>query len=264
MQYLTLRELNRVNAASNYNYRALNKIEQVIKYMKTVFAMANNNQAEKAAKADEVETAVKILSELTNNDHLLAKLRLAAYSQKDLDNLLDGYPYVQFEGLLNGTENLTKIEQLARGKFSLEQLQNTLSWVFDVHALLLHLPKGIETFIWTKCASDFDFRSFAAKTEDKKYYGYALRKEVQAEVNNVFGQHSGVGNIQHMYHLRAYDMLNIPSIWKRAQLEKQAEGFLMSGVTLEFAPHKVGWTEFQTVVLTEESTNTKLHFVVSG
>lgn len=264
MQYLTRKEFNRVNATSNYTHRKLNKIEQVIKYVKTVFAMANNNQTEKAAKADEVETVVKVLSELTSNEHLLAKVRLAAYNQKDLDSLLEQYPYVQFEGLLDGTESLSRIEQLARGKFGLDQLQRILSWVFDAHALLPHLPKGVETFIWTKCANDIDWRTLAAKTEDKKYYGYALRKEVQDAVNDVFGQHGGTGNIQRMYHLRSYDLLNIPGIWKRAQMEAIANDGLMPGVKLEFAPHKVGWTEFQTVVMTEESTNTKLHFVVSG
>lgn len=264
MQYLTRKEFNRVNATSNYTHRKLNKIEQVIKYMKTVFAMANNNQIEKAAKADEVETVVKILSELTSNEHLLSKVRLAAYNQKDLESLLEQYPYVQFEGLLEGTESLSRIEQLARGGYQLDQLQRTLTWPCDVHALLPHLPKGIETFIWTKCTADHNFRVFAEATKDPMYYGYVLRKEVQEEVNKVFGQHGGTGNIQKIYHLRTYDILNIPNIWKRAQLQDHADAFLIPGVTLEFVNHKVGWFEFPTVVLTEESTNTKLHFVVSG
>jgi len=263
--YLTRDEAVRMNAASNYTSRKLTPIERVIKHVITVNAMPNDTQKEKAAKADEVETVVKVLSEHTSSEYLLAKVRLASYNKVELKALLDGYPYVQFEGLLNGEESLTNIEQFARGGFKLEDLQSIMFWAVELHELYAQLPKGRETFIYTPRTADYDFRVLANTTKDPKYYGYALPKEVQKNVATLFHETaSGYGNIRKMFHLRGYDLLNVPNIWKRAAMGDEVAAMLNPNLKIEFVTHKAGWTQFPTVMLTDESTKTKLHFVVSG
>lgn len=274
MNYLTVNELARTQATTNYQPRKLTKVETIIKHAATVvFPMPNDNQQQKADKAAEVEITINAMAEHTSNEMLLAKLRLAMHDRQTLNELVVSYPFVNFEGLLNGTDKLSNIERYGKSGYSVDSLRAQLLWAHSLVVLMDKLPKGIDTFIWTKVSTGILFHATALAKKENKYFGYILTKEVQEEVDTlIVGDARDWNNrvASHQQILHTYDLLNVPSIWKRAVLDNPEINKLMEGVKFEFHADQVvrstyGYTQpVQVLTVTNEGTNTKLHFVIPG
>lgn len=263
MQYLTRSEQRRIAAIGNWAPRKLTPVEQLIKKVPDLHAMPHGSQKDSKAKDAAVEEFVQELIKATSTDTLASKVRLAAYGKSALDSLLEGYPYVEFEGLITGTEKLTSIEYLARDGFSIVKLQAMLLWVADLHGLFACLPKGVETFIGTPLTNYEQMRTLAKATGKKAYYGVSLEEGIQKHVNHLFPKdRPSDPKTKARFFTRTYGLLQIPNIWKRALLNEVQEEQLNPGLVIDFVSIKEGWENLQVLRMTEASTNTILNFVI--
>lgn len=267
MQYLTRTEQRRAGAQKNWPLRKLTVLEEkLLKELTVLPALPHNTQKEKQIKDEMVKTVVNELLQMTGTDTLGNKVALAAYQPAALSSLLEGYPYVEFNGILNGDEKLTPIEQYAREGFNIDHLRDMLEWVVKLHALFAELPKGLDTYIATPTTDYATLRDLATSTKEAKYHGYTLPPETQAKVDGLFYDNSWRDkNMYNMFHLRNFGLLEIPDIWKRAKLTDRSETCLNKGLKIVFNTVTPGnFIYIHELLMIEESTNTRLHFCITG
>lgn len=250
MNFLTAKELARVNACNTYSARKLTPLERVIKHIVFVSGMEYGNQAQKQQKDSEVELTIKVLQEYTPSDTLLSKARLAMHNKDSLEELLTMYPYVQFEDILNGTYKFSSIEQFAINGYKSTHLQAFLQGVLSLQEIIATLPKGGEFYL-SSPATDYKAMFHAyTKTKDRKYQGLTIPKETQKVINSI---------CPHLF----YDgckVVDFPNIWKRARLVEEGKCFEERGI-------KVNFTELffnnyfgvPVMEFVEESTDTKYY-----
>lgn len=262
MQYLTRLELGRINARANYTRRKLTPLEQVIKHIITVAAWPHSNQVEKQNKEAEVEMAIHCLQEHSTNESLWAKARLAMYNPAALQELVEGYPYVQFESIFNGTYHFSMIEQVAMDGWDLEGLTQHLMWLGRLVILGGFLPKGVETYISTKHTDYEAMRMAWVKNKETKYLGYTLNAETQEHVNKLFSLNGGgyERGVRAVRFIKDYKLLELPSIWKRTNMEHIPETMKEHGLQINIVQHVIHGKTVDVVELIQESTKTKLYF----
>lgn len=250
MNFLTAKELARVNARNTYSARKLTPLELVIKHIVFVSGMEYGNQAQKQQKDSEVELTIKALQEYTPSDTLLSKARLAMHNKDSLEELLTMYPYVQFEDILNGTYKFSSIEQFAINGYKSTHLQTLLQVVMSLQGLVATLPKGGEFYL-SSPATDYKAMFYAyTKTKDRKYQGLTIPKETQEVINSIS---------LHLFYAGC-ELLDLPNIWKRARLVEEGKWFEERGIKVNFTKHFLN-NEFGVPVMefVEESTDTKYY-----
>ena len=253
MNFLTAKELARVNACNTYSARKLTPLERVIKHIVFVSGMEYGNQAQKQQKDSEVELTIKALQEHTPSDTLLSKARLAMHNKDSLEELLTMYPYVQFEDVLNGTYQFSSIEQFALNGYKLTHLQALLQGVMTLQELVATLPKGGEFYLSSPATNYKAMFHVYTKTKDRKYQGLTIPKETQEGINSI------ITRCTHLFY-NGCKVVDLPNIWKRARLVEEGKCFEERGIKVNFTELFLN-NDFGVPVMefVEESTNTKYY-----
>lgn len=253
MNFLTAKELARVNARNTYSARKLTPLELVIKHIVFVSGMEYGNQAQKQQKDSEVELTIKALQEYTPSDTLLSKARLAMHNKDSLEELLTMYPYVQFEDILNGTYKFSSIEQFAINGYKSTHLQALLHGVITLQEIVATLPKGGEFYL-SSPATNYKAMFYAySKSKMRKYQGLTIPKVTQEGINFLISRWSEL-------FYAGCEVVDLPNIWKRARLVEEGKWFEERGIKVNFTKHFLN-NEFGVPVMefVEESTDTKYY-----
>lgn len=271
MEYLTQAELDHVRFRGNENFpaREPTNIEKVIQRIPAAFHLPEETTEERLLKKETYEDIVRQLFKLTLTPRLGDKVKAALVNQEAMEAFMDLYPYAKHEAAINSMEPLTMIERLGMAKFTLHDVQLILQWLARLNILFGKLPKGVDTFIWTGEAARWNTHHLVERTGEKAYYGWHLPIEVQNQVNGLFAKDANVSHKRGepgwaLVHARAYDVYNIPDIWKRAKLEDVQHDFVIEDLEINFI-HPVskngGWLPYQ-LELVQKSSNTRLRFFV--
>lgn len=187
MEYLNRSERRTLNAIGAYQPRRLTQIEQVIKHIKHVHTMPASNDQLRADKASEAFQAYRILEGLTSNEKLLERAQKAMYSTGDLIDLIESYPFVEFESVINNTQPLPAMVYAAYRGFTPEELRVVVEWRDRFIALTHELPTEFgENYIWTPRTHNAMLRQMAIDEKDVPAWGLFLRKDLQERVNELF------------------------------------------------------------------------------
>ena len=273
MDYLNTNEKKQLAYSSRYAFpsRPQTDIEKQISRVIMVQGIPATTKEEIANKQRELDFSLDQLTELTASSRLTAKVRAALANPEKFEEFTDGYPYAKYIDYINDTRPMSTLVLLARDGFSEESIRNLMRWV-SMLCLTFHddLPKGIDTFIWTHHTRHYKTHSMAKATGEKAFYGYALPASVQAHVGTLFGKDGSVGgSLWAMHHVRRTELHKSRETWERLGWSDIAKEVFDKGLEINFGHDSVYLGPFSSepywfLELKQESTNTRLRFIIEG
>ena len=209
MKYLTQAEQRPLNAAKTYARRKLTPLETGIKLVNQRSAELRNASQERRAEA--TREVVRCLEEVTSNTTLINQCREALTNPGVLRQLVEKYPYVEFEAAINGTATYSGLQLAGLHDRSFEAMKNAADWVKCFYEGVRFLPHGQHAFVATPAT---DYRLMRHLAQDKglpECRGIVLPK-VQQELFDVLFTHHWSNPLQLV---KDYGLLDSPELCSR-------------------------------------------------
>lgn len=273
MDYLNSNERKQVTYSNHYAFppRPQTDIEKQIARIIMVKQVPAETKGCKESQQEEINWSLHQLKTLTANDRLADKVKAALETPEKFDAFTEGYPYAKYNDIINGNRQQSALVQLACGGFSKENIHGLMRWVsmlcFSFHT---DLPKGIDTFIWTPHTRHYKTHAMAKASGDQAFYGYTLPKAAQELVNTLFGPDGRPGgSLWSMTHVRRTELHKSREVWDRFGWTDIAAEIFDKGLEINFGYDSVYMGPFSAepywfLELKQESTNTRLRFIIEG
>jgi hypothetical protein len=273
MHYLSPDEKKQVTYSNHHAFppRPLTDIEKQIQRIILVQSLPAEGKGGQDTKREEINWSLHQLKTLTANSRLSDKVKAALETPEKFDEFTEGYPYAKYTDYINGSRKRSTLVQLAADGFKGEYVHALMRWVNKLClAFYTDLPKGIDTFIWTPHTRHYKTHTMAKATGDKAFYGYTLPADTQRQVNELFGQDgSPLGSLWAMHHVRRTELHKDRTVWERFGFNEIAKETFDNGLEINFGYDSVYLGPFSAepywfLELRQESTNTRLRFIIEG
>jgi len=233
MQYVTRSEQRQINAVGAYPRRKLNPLEELIKHVVGVSAMPYKSQKERKAKDEEAAQVMRNLEGLVHPDSMtVAQVKAAIFSDTALKQLLELYPYVEFEKVIVGdTSHFNIFQRLRRNDTKFDLVKEAALWIESFKELVADLPtKYGPVFIKTPNTDFHALREWATLKENgfKPALGLNLGKKLEERLcgkSGLFSEHVGA-----LRFVLSSNLHKEPDLHRRVGVEKGPEDFYMERV----------------------------------
>lgn len=162
--YLTKRELQELHAYVNYSPRNLTVLEGLIKELKFITKMATGTDLLREMKRKAKAKVIADITSATGNDKIVDQCKKALVNPDSLENLLESYPYVQFEKLI-WTGKINAFQKLYHHAVSPEFLQEASLWLSTFLGIVSELPTHIQCFVQTPDTDNKSIRKYGKKVK---------------------------------------------------------------------------------------------------
>lgn len=186
MKYLNNNQVRALNAIEQYAPRRLTPVEQVVKQLVQVNAVPYKS---KDVYQDYIREILRNLEAATTNYRLLERIKAAANDPLLLPEVVQLFPYVEFEDQIRNP-SLTGLMRAAKRGVGYSDLQSAARWLESLHALLVKLPLDVDTFFGTPETSYGSMRCAAMNHKRPECLGMVLPVSIQANINSLFGSGS--------------------------------------------------------------------------
>lgn len=184
MKYLNNNQVRALNAVEQYAPRRLTPVEQVVKQLIQVNAVPYNNN--KDVYQDYIREILRNLEAATTNYRLLERIKAAANDPLLLPEVVQLFPYVEFEEQIRNPA-LTGLMYAAKRGVGFSDLQSAARWLESLHVLLTKLPLDVNTFLATPETNYGAMRCAVVNQKRPECLGMILPTSLQANINSLFG-----------------------------------------------------------------------------
>lgn len=182
MTYLTNAQARRVNASNLYAPRKLTPLELVVKQ---VVGIHSTPVRDAMVHAGNIREVLRNLQSATDNHYLAERITNAVNDPKLLREVVQSFPYVEFEDVIAG-EKLQGLELAAQEGITYAELEAAVTWLDVLHDLIKDLPRGVNAFVGTPRTSYANMHLEHTQRKRKECLGLVLTPELQKSVNEVF------------------------------------------------------------------------------
>lgn len=183
MKYLNNNQVRALNAMEQYAPRRLTPLENVVKQLVQVNAVPYSS---KDVYQDYIREILRNLESATTNRLLAERIEAAANDPLLLPEVVQLFPYVEFEEQIFNPR-LTGLMCAAKRGEGYSDLQSAARWLESLHALLVKLPLNVDTFFATPETQYGAMRCAAMNHKRPECLGMILPVSIQANINSLFG-----------------------------------------------------------------------------
>lgn len=256
MTYLTNAQARRVNASNLYTPRKLTPLELVVKQ---VVGIHSTPVRDAMVHAGNIREVLRNLQGATDNHYLATKIADAVNDPKLLRDVVQSFPYVEFEDIISG-QSLRGLELAAQEGVTAAELKAAAEWLESLQDLLQVLPKGINSFVGTPRTSYSNMHLDFSQRKRKECLGVTLPVALQTLVHQVFAR----DNHKKYRMVKRYDLHNGLEVTRAfgVDIGSKIEGVQ---VHLDFNEQRIGHPMESVLSVTlqkQEEIVSTFHFVI--
>jgi hypothetical protein len=185
MNYLTREEARQVNAVHAYTPRKLTPVEEVIKRAVEVAEMPDVTDVLRNNKKAFMRDIIRHLEEVTSSDRLIGQVRDGMTDPAAMKQLIESYPFVEFEQVLN-KPYFGGLQQAAIAGITNSELRICVAWLEKLFGIIRELPRGVKAFVATP-ETDYNGLYQEARFFNKpEAWGVSLNKDLQKRIFTLF------------------------------------------------------------------------------